>query len=273
MSRGPDGRHPDARSLGDGRPHRRLLVLACEVLAREVQHAAARSPRVVDVELVTQGLHDLEKPGMAEALQKRIDAADPELYDAVALAYALCNNGIAGLRSRTLPLVVPRAHDCITLLLGSRGRYDAVFGAEPGTYFMSPGWVERDHTNLSGPAGAPNIKDKLGWERSYADLAAEYGEENAAFIAEQLAGGLKHYTRLLYIEPPFGSPPGAEAACRERAAGKNWRFERAAGDLALLDRLVSGDWPEADFLVVPPGSMVVAGDPGGDIVRSTPDAG
>ncbi len=247
---------------------KRLLVLACEVLAREVHHAAARSSRIVDVELVTQGLHDVEKPGMAEALQKLVDAADPELYDAVALAYALCNNGIVGLAARSVPLVVPRAHDCITLLLGARARYDQVFSQSPGTYFMSPGWLERDHTNLASPAGVPNIKDKLGWGRSREELVAEYGEENADFIIEQLSGGLKHYTRMLYIAPPFAAAPGTEEAARDKAAERGWSFDRTEGDLALLDRLVSGDWPAEEFLVVPPGSRVAAGDPGGDIVRS-----
>lgn len=257
------GRPPD-RALPGGR---RLLLLACEVLAREAQHAAARSPLAVDVELVTQGLHDVEKPGMAEELQRRVDAADPGLYRAVALGYALCNNGIAGLRARAVPLVVPRAHDCITLLLGSRERYAAVFSEEPGTYFLSPGWLERDHVNLAGPPGAPNIKDKLGLNRTRADLAAAYGEENAAFIAEQLRGGLRHYTRLMYIAPPFPVPQALEDAARARAAERGWRFERADGRPDILERLLSGDWPCEDFLVVPAGECLAAGDPGTDIVR------
>ncbi|HOX06200.1 MAG TPA: DUF1638 domain-containing protein [Planctomycetota bacterium] len=247
---------------------KRLLILTCEVLAREVHHAAARSPRIVDVELVTQGLHDVEKPGMADALQKKVDAADPELYDAVGLAYALCNNGIVGLAARSVPLVVPRAHDCITLLLGSRARYDEVFGQSPGTYFLSPGWLERDHTNLASPAGVPNIKDKLGWGKSREDLVAEYGEENADFIMEQLTGGLKHYTRMLYIAPPFAVGADAERAARAKAAERGWTFERTDGSLALIERLVSGDWPASEFLVVPPGHRVAAGDPGGDIMRA-----
>jgi hypothetical protein len=214
---------------------KRILVLACEVLAREISRAAAGSPRIVDVELVTQGLHDLEKPGMARELQRRVDAADPGLYDAVALGYALCNNGILGLAARAVPLVVPRAHDCITLLLGSRARYDAVFAAEPGTYFLSPGWLERDRTNLASTSGRENILDKMGVTRSYADLVAEYGEENAAFIREELAGGTRHYTRTLYIAPPFPVPEELETAARARNAERGWRFERTEGSLALLE--------------------------------------
>jgi len=38
--------------------------------------------------------------------------------------------------------VVPRAHDCITLLLGSKERYAKLFGERPGTYWYSAGWLE-----------------------------------------------------------------------------------------------------------------------------------
>jgi hypothetical protein len=40
-------------------------------------------------------------------------------------------------------MVVPRAHDCIALLLGSREKYAVYFDAHPGTFYQSPGWVER----------------------------------------------------------------------------------------------------------------------------------
>ena len=47
---------------------KRLLVVACEVLARELSHAAASAPRAVDLVMLSQGLHEVEKPGMAREL-------------------------------------------------------------------------------------------------------------------------------------------------------------------------------------------------------------
>ena len=56
----------------------------------------------------------------------------------------LCNNGVAGLRTKRVSLIVPRTHDCITLLLGSKERYREYFDAHPGTYFHFTGWIERN---------------------------------------------------------------------------------------------------------------------------------
>ncbi|HSW43038.1 MAG TPA: DUF1638 domain-containing protein, partial [Patescibacteria group bacterium] len=103
----------------------RLLALTCEVLARSVYLCAARSPHVVDVHLHRRGLHD-DPPNLRALLQAEIDAAGTP-YDAIVLAYGLCGAATAGLRAASIPLVVPRAHDCITLFLGSRDRYTAEF--------------------------------------------------------------------------------------------------------------------------------------------------
>ena len=108
---------------------KRLLIVACEVLARELEYVAARAPRAVDLVFLSQGLHEAEKPGMAERVQERIDEADPQLYAAVGLGYALCNNGVVDLSARSLPVAVPRAHDCIALLLGSHERYQREFAS------------------------------------------------------------------------------------------------------------------------------------------------
>jgi hypothetical protein len=50
--------------------------------------------------------------------------------------------------------------------------------------------------------------------------------------------------------------------CRERARAEaekeGWAFDDVKGSLTLLERLVTGEWDEADFLVVPSGSTVRA---------------
>ena len=232
----------------------RLRVIACEVLAREVYHAAARADAVVDITLLTQGLHDLGPERMRERLQKEIDSTDAARYDAVALAYALCSRGAEGLVAREVPLAIPRAHDCITLLLGSRERYAREFEAHPGTYYCSAGWDERDRENLT-PAG-PGVARDLGIDKTYREYVERYGEENARYIVEQLRGGLRHYDRLVFIETGLGGEEKARRAARERAGREGWRFEVVKGDLALLERLLSRDWND-DFAVLRPGERLV----------------
>jgi hypothetical protein len=138
----------------------RLRIVACEIFFRELCHLAARSPRKVDVEFLPKGLHDQGGAVMRERLQAAVDATDPGRHDAVALAYGLCNNGLVGLRSRALPLVLLRAHDCITAFLGSRARYARYFDERPGTYFETTGWLERGVDG--GPYGLTRATSRSG---------------------------------------------------------------------------------------------------------------
>src|SRR5512145_92654 len=103
----------------------KMKALTCDALARPVYWAAAHSPHTVDVELLRFGLHTRPNE-LHNRLQAHIDAA-PHGYDAVILAYGLCGKATAGLKARHTPLVITRAHDCITLFLGSRTRYTDEF--------------------------------------------------------------------------------------------------------------------------------------------------
>src|SRR6056297_1852829 len=98
-------------------------LISCEIFYREMCAAVARSPHRIDIEFLPKGLHDLPPGEMPARVQAAIDAVPAEEYDAILLGFALCNNGLAGITARECPLILPRAHDCITLFLGSRTRY------------------------------------------------------------------------------------------------------------------------------------------------------
>ena len=138
----------------------RYKLIACEILYRELCYCAALSKNIVDLEFLPKGLHDLGEEKMSARLQQAIDGVDSGRYQAILLGYALCNNGIRGLRG-PLPLVIPRAHDCITLLLGSKERYREVFDANPGTYFESTGWMERNEAAEGGITEQLGLKAEL----------------------------------------------------------------------------------------------------------------
>ena len=78
----------------------RLKAIVCQVMTREIDEVLPRSPHLVDLEVLTIGMHDLGASGLRPHLQERIDAADGQGYDAILLGYALCGRGAEGLRRR-----------------------------------------------------------------------------------------------------------------------------------------------------------------------------
>jgi len=217
---------------------------------------AARSTNQLDLAFLPKGLHDIGAQGMVARLQAAVDAADTPGYDALVLGYALCNNGVAGLRARTLPLVIPRGHDCMTLFLGSRRRYEQYFNDNPGTYFLTSGWIERGEA--TGELRQLSIANQSGMDMTMEQLVEKYGEENAQFLWEQLCDTTRNYRQMTFIAMGVGPDDQFRAEAEARAREHNWKFDVVQGDISLLEKLVRGAWDDADFLVVPPGHSIVA---------------
>lgn len=235
---------------------KRLRLIACEVFLREMSALIASSPHQIDAGYLPKGLHDLGAKPMRSRLQQAVDGVDAESCDAILLGYGLCNNGLHHLEATSVPLVIPRAHDCITLFLGSRKRYMEVFQDKPGTYFLTSGWMERG--GVGDDLKQFSIEEQNGMNMSYEELVEKYGEDNAEFLWEELCDTYKHYKRYAYIAMGVEPAHRFEAEAKERAAERGWEYERLEGDLGLLQRFLYGDWHEEDFLVVPVGHRIVA---------------
>jgi len=226
-----------------------LKCIACEVIARPLYLCAAYSPHIVDIELVKRGLHNT--PARLRAyLQDRIDQANSGRYDALLFGYGLCGQALSGLRAGDIPLVIPRAHDCITLFLGSRQLYAEQFREHPGTYWYVQDYIERDDgTGTSLAMGSTSTGDI---EALYSEYVEKYGRENADYLMEVMGAWQQHYQRAVYIDMGVGDGSAVEEQARQEAARRGWTFERMAGDLILIRRLINGDWDQ-DFLIVEPG--------------------
>jgi len=231
----------------------RLLALTCEVLARSVYLCAARSPHVVDVWLNRRGLHD-DPPNLRAILQRQLDETGAP-YDAVILAYGLCGGATAGLTAGPIPLVVPRAHDCITLFLGDRDRYLAESSSHPGTYWYVQDYLERTDDGTSAFAGVGAVSDAEA-RATHEEYVAKYGRDNADYLMEVLGAWRSHYDRAAFVDMGVADAAAAEARARDEAERRGWMFDRLAGQLLLVRRLIDGDWAEADFLVLRPGERL-----------------
>ena len=209
----------------------RAKVIACATVIEEM---APLLPAGMQVESLEFGLH-LRPEKLHVRLQQAVDQAAGSA-DTVLLGYGLCSNAVVGLRSDWCTLVVPKVHDCIALLLGSREGHLREARREPGTYYLTKGWIEAGGTPFS----------------EHRSLVERYGEARARRMS-RLA--LRNYTRLVFIQT--GSRELDEYRRYARRASEEFglRYQEIRGEPALLKKMIYGPWDD-EIIVVRPGRAI-----------------
>jgi hypothetical protein len=188
------------------------------------------------------GLH-LRPAEMRPALQARLDAL-PE-PSTVIVGYGLCGNGVVGVGSGRHTLILPRTHDCIALMLGSQERYAEELATEPGTYYVTRGWLTSGDDPLT----------------AYRKLVEDHGAKLAGRLIDRVYGSYRKLRLLGFSEHELEEtrPAAAPVAgfCMER-----WgmTYDECIGDPGLVERLAAavgpGESDDPDLLVVPPGTTI-----------------
>ena len=245
-----------------------LKLISCEVFYREACLCIASSPHRVDVEFTDKGAHN-DSAKLRALLQQKIDAAEAAArpWDAILLGFGLCGNSTVGLSARKTRLVIPRAHDCCTIFLGSRQTFREHFKDNPSLPFSSVGYAERGWT-AGNPAERSFFHEPgtttsyLLGDKTWEQYVAEYGEENARYIIETLGASVDHSlsdqkdNRVVFIQTPEFRHLGFAERARAEAETSGRKYTELPGDLRLVRKLVHGKWNADEFLVVAPGRKI-----------------
>lgn len=228
----------------------RLKLIACKIMSREICQAAAKSPNYIDISFMRQGLHN-EPSTLSSALQHEIDLidagedihSDTREYDAVLLGYGLCSGGITGVHSQRYTMVIPRAHDCTSIFLGSSKRYQELFDQySGGIYWYTVGWLE----NCLMPSRETEIA-------KYNQYFSRYGKENADYLIDNEHECLKRYRAGAFIKTT-ATPDGCGQEVKKSCEYYSWQYLGIDGDGRLLTDFLNGSWDRDRFLILPPKS-------------------
>jgi hypothetical protein len=238
---------PDKTLLSSGELP--IVVIACKVFQSLIAEHLSKDPsavsaqtRVKQVTFMDYGLHRVPS-NLTRALQAAIDGIEePSL---VVLGYGLCGNGLDGIKAGEHTLLIPRADDCIAILLGSYRKYIQEFEETPGTYYLTKGWLESGSNPL----------------QEYQEYVEKYGQESATWIMDQQ---YQHYERLVFVAHNQRDLEKYRPQAREVARYcERWgmRYEEILGSDGYVRALieVAAELDKAnydDFVIIPPGGEI-----------------
>jgi len=231
----------------------KFKLIACEVLTREIGYCTAHSPHTIDIEFTNKDAHD-NADNLRALISEKIRIADNEDYDAILLGIGLCGNSTAGIKAGRTKIIIPRAHDCCTIFLGSRHKFQKLFQDRPSTPFTSTGYMERGSSLMHDSS---EFAKQAGLKQSLQEYIEIYGEESAKYLWETLHQNTEDQNSdIVYIEIPELEHLGFAEKARNWAEENSKNFLYTKGSIDIVKKLLSGNWNNDEFLTVNPGEKI-----------------
>lgn len=233
----------------------KIKLICCDVFARLAYKVAAESPHMVDLEMFPMLSHN-EPDKLRTDLQNAINkvnspGTNDRIYDRIVLAYGLCGNAIVGLTG-SIPMIIPRMHDCCAMFMGSQERFLEVFGQNLSSSWRSYCYMERCvdfDANITNHMTHPD----------FLKLLNEYGKENADYIWQTLHPSIDEknnkafYIRLEDFE--FASQHYRLEYIKQKKQ-EGYQVETVKGSSKWFVQLINGPWDAKFFLELLPGHVI-----------------
>lgn len=120
--------------------------------------------------------------------------------------------------------------------LGSREAHRKQYQTEPGTYYLTKGWIEAGDSPFA----------------EYARIADKYGQPKAERIMKLM---LANYKRLAFINTGQYQLEHYRDYARREAERFGLRYEEIEGSADLVKKMILGPWDD-EFVVINPGETI-----------------
>jgi Protein of unknown function (DUF1638) len=212
-----------------------IKIIACEVMKEELLTIVSKDPiPEIELQFVSMGLH-IHPKKLHQELQELLKQSKE--YSRIILGFGLCGGAANQLSAPDCRLTIPRVHDCIPLLLGSKLLYRQLSDQILGTFYLSGGWIEGEHSILNEHQ---RICDKFGAKKALRVLTMMF----------------ENYQRLLYINTGHPRETANLSEAQKLAQLLNLDLQIQDGNRQYLDKIINGPWDEAAFITIPPGEIV-----------------
>lgn len=212
-----------------------IKIIACNVMKEELLAMKRKeSSPEIEFQFVSMGLH-LHPEKLHRELQKLSDQSRG--YSRIILGFGLCGGAANQLRAPGCQLTIPRVHDCIPLLLGSISQYRQLSDQNIGTFYLSGGWIEGEHSFIN----------------EYRRICQKFGSPKALHILNQI---FENYNQLTYITTGHPREEINLSESQNLAQLLNLTLAIQEGSPQYFEKIIYGPWDDADFINIAPGGIV-----------------